>query len=537
MSGTLLDIRDLSVSLPGEAQRPFAVENLSLDLRDNEILCVVGESGSGKSMLGKAVMGLLPGKGIAVSKGEILFRGSDLAVCGEEALRALRGSRIAMIFQEPMTALNPIMTIGEQIAEVLEVHTSLPRAERRKRIVGILGDVHLPDPEAIYGAFAHQLSGGQRQRAVIAMALVLEPEIIIADEPTTALDVTTQAQILHLIKEIQRKHGTGVLFITHDFGVVAEIADRVAVMQHGRLVEFGTKDKVLNRPEHGYTQSLIAAVPSLTPEERPVRGAADIAIRVENLSKTFRSGGGFLSGNRREVHAVRDVSFTLKKGETLGIVGESGSGKSTLARLLIRLIEADEGRVFLSGSDIRALNAGELRAYRPKIQMIFQDPYASLNPRHKVGRIVCEAMTLYGASLAEAKARAVDLLKLVGMEAAVMERYPHEFSGGQRQRIGIARALSMNPAFLIADEAVSALDVSIQEQVLGLLQDLQEKFRFTMLFITHDLCVAGKIADRIAVMHKGRIVEFAPTRDIFADAKQDYTRNLLQAQPGQDWLR
>jgi len=537
MNETLLDIRALSVSLPEDAQRPFAVEEVSIDLQNNEILCVVGESGSGKSMLGKAVMGLLPGKGIAVAEGQILFRGKDLAASDQESLRALRGSQIAMIFQEPMTALNPLMTIGEQIAEVLEIHTALSRAERRTRIIEILDDVHLPDPKAIYSAFPHQLSGGQRQRAVIAMALVLEPAIIIADEPTTALDVTTQAQILHLIKEIQRKHNTGVLFITHDFGVVAEIADRVAVMQNGKLVEFGTKDKVLNHPEHSYTKALIAAVPGLTPERSASGESGDIAIRVENLSKTYRSGGGFLGGPRREVHAVNNVSFTLKKGETLGVVGESGSGKSTLARLIIRLIEADQGRVFLSNTDVCALSSAELRAYRPNIQMIFQDPYASLNPRHKVGRIICEAMSLYGKSVEEAEVRAVELLRLVGMEAAVMGRYPHEFSGGQRQRIGIARALSLNPAFLIADEAVSALDVSIQEQVLNLLQDLQQQFNFTMLFITHDLCVAGKIADRIAVMRKGEIVEFAETRAIFSAPQQEYTRNLLAAQPGQEWLR
>lgn len=537
MTDSLLDIQDLYVSLPPGAQRPFAVEGVTLDLQQNEILCLVGESGSGKSILGKSIMSLLSSAGISIAKGQILFHGKNVSTVSDDEMRQMRGRDIAMIFQEPMTALNPIMRIGEQISEVLEIHTSLSKQQRKERILKILDDVHLPDPEAIYGAFPHQLSGGQRQRAVIAMALILEPKIIIADEPTTALDVTTQAQILSLIKEIQAKHDTGVLFITHDFGVVAEIADRVAVMQHGKVVEFGSKDAVLNNPQHDYTRALLAAVPGLTPDHEVEASQSDISIRVENVSKTFRSGGGLFGHKKRTVEAVKNVSFTLQKGQTLGIVGESGSGKSTLARLIIRLIEADAGNIFLNDTNVRTLNRAEMLAYRPNVQMIFQDPYASLNPRHKVGRIISEAMTLFGTSTADARARAAELLNLVGMDTAATNRYPHEFSGGQRQRISIARALSMNPAFLIADEAVSALDVSIQEQVLQLLEDLQQQFQFTMLFITHNLCVAGKIADQVAVMRKGEIVEFAPTNEIFNAPKHEYTQNLLNSQPGQEWLR
>ena len=533
----LLNIHDLTISLPKGAQRATAVELVTFNLYPNEILCVVGESGSGKSMLGKAIMGLLPGSGIAVSNGQIIFEGEDLSQASNERLRTVRGRQISMIFQEPMTALNPLMTVGNQIAEVLEAHQIGTRAEQYSKVLEILRDVHLPNPETIYSAYPHQLSGGQRQRAVIAMALILEPQIIIADEPTTALDVTTQAQILHLIKEIQRKRNTGVLFITHDFGVVAEIADRVAVMQNGKLVEVGSRDEVLNHPEHNYTKSLIAAVPRLSVDPLNVSKASNVAITVKNLSKTYRSGGGFLGGPLREVKAVKNVSFTLKKGQTLGIVGESGSGKSTLARLIIRLIEADEGEIIIENTDIRALSTTELRSYRPNIQMIFQDPYASLNPRHKVGRIISEAMMLYGAKPQEMKSRRAELLELVGLDSSTIERYPHEFSGGQRQRIGIARALAMRPNILIADEAVSALDVSIQKQVLELLDRLQQELGFTMLFITHDLCVAAKVSDQIAVMQNGQIVELASAFEVLVHPQVIYTQELLKAQPGQDWLQ
>jgi peptide/nickel transport system ATP-binding protein len=425
--------------------------DLNLDLAPNEILCIVGESGSGKSLTARAVMGLLPKPHVRVVGGSIRFNDENLADVSDARFREIRGSDISMIFQEPMTALNPVMTIGDQIDEVFRFHESMRRKERRSRALALLADVHLPDPEHIMRAYPHELSGGQRQRAMIAMALALDPKILIADEPTTALDVTTQAQILKLIKEMQAKHNTGVLFITHDFGVVADIADRVAVMQHGKVVETGTVDEVLNAPKHPYTQALIAAVPSLTP--RPPRGqSAEPVLQVDHLSKVFRSGGSFLGlgGAGRIVKAASDVTLELRRGETLGIVGESGSGKSTVARCIVRLVEADSGRILLNGTDLRPLNRKEMRPYRSSIQMMFQDPFASLNPRSRVGKIITQGPLLQGVPKAEAEARARELLSIVGLDERAYNRYPHEFSGGQRQRIGIARALALNPDVLVA---------------------------------------------------------------------------------------
>jgi peptide/nickel transport system ATP-binding protein len=532
----LLQIRDLRVSLPVGGDRLHAIDGVNLDLHEDEILCIVGESGSGKSMLARAVMGLLPGPKVFASGGEVRFEGDDLLAASEARLRALRGSRIAMIFQEPMTALNPLMTIGEQIDEVLRVHTKLDRAARRKRVVAILGDVHLPDPEAIISAYPHQLSGGQRQRAMIAMALILEPRIIIADEPTTALDVTTQAQILQLIKEVQRNHQTGVLFITHDFSVVAEIADRVAVMQGGCLVELGKAADILNHPQADYTKALIAAVPSLKPQRVQNPAGRESVLQAVDLSKTFVSGGGLFGGRRREVNAVKAVNLTLKRGETIGIVGESGSGKSTLARLIIRLIEADGGQVLLHGTDFLKLSGREARRQRKRIQMVFQDPFASLNPRYRVGRIIAEGMLLHGVPNAEASDRVDALLDLVGLDKRVVGRFPHEFSGGQRQRIGIARALALDPEILVADEAVSALDVSVQAQVLRLLADIRDRLSLSMLFITHDLCVAAQVCDHIVVMRRGEIVEDGPTAEVFAAPRHAYTRALFNSIPGRSWI-
>ncbi|MBV9522790.1 MAG: ABC transporter ATP-binding protein, partial [Alphaproteobacteria bacterium] len=384
MAAPILEIAGLTVDLPPGADRPHAVEDVSLALAQNEILCVVGESGSGKSVMARSILGLLPKRRLPVSAGRILFAGEDLLTATPARMRALRGGSIAMIFQEPMTALNPVMTIGRQIDEVVAAHLTLPRAARRKRATELFRAVRLPDPEAIFDAYPHQLSGGQRQRAMIAMALILEPAIIIADEPTTALDVTTQAQILALIRELRQRHGTAILFITHDFGVVAEIADRVAVMQHGRLVEFGTAAQVLNAPRHPYTRALLAAVPSLTPPPaRPV-DAGTVLLRVQGLDKSFRSGGGLFRRAGRIVHAARDASLVLRRGETLGLVGESGSGKSTLARCILRLVEADRGAILLGETDLRPLSRRAMRPYRKHLQMIFQDPFASLNPRAKI---------------------------------------------------------------------------------------------------------------------------------------------------------
>jgi peptide/nickel transport system ATP-binding protein len=531
---TLLRIDGLSVALPKGADRTHAVAGLNLDLRRGEILCVVGESGSGKSVTSLATMGLLPPR-LRVASGQILFEGENLLRLPPARMRQIRGQRISMIFQDPMTALNPLMTIGEQIEEVMAVHGGASRAEQRRRTLAILKDVRLPDPERIVHAYPHELSGGQRQRAMIAMALVLEPAILIADEPTTALDVTTQAQILRLIADLQAEHRTGVLFITHDFGIVAEIADRVAVMQEGKLIEFGEADRVLNRPEHPYTRALIAAVPTLVPKPR-ARGAAPDLLAVRDLEKSFSSGGGLFGHGMRVVRAVRQVDFTIRRGETLGIVGESGSGKTTVARCVVRLMEADGGHIVFDGTDLRALNGAEVRRFRKRIQMIFQDPFASLNPRLKVGHLIAQGPVIHGASLAEALERAHRLLELVGLDRRAADRYPHEFSGGQRQRIGIARALALEPEVLIADEPVSSLDVSVQAQVLGLLADIRARLKLTMLFITHDLRVAAQVADSVAVMHDGEIVEHGPVAEIFGHPRHPYTRALMDAVPGKDWV-
>ena len=538
MTNTLLKISNVDISLPEGSERLLAVENLCIDLAPGETLCIVGESGSGKSLTARALMGLLPAPHVKVSQGQINFCGEDLTKVNERRLREIRGSEISMIFQEPMTALNPVMTIGGQIDEIFRYHVSMSAAERRKRAIQLLDDVQLPDPTQIVNSYPHELSGGQRQRAMIAMALALEPKILIADEPTTALDVTTQAQILKLISDMQAVHQTGVLFITHDFGVVADIADRVAVMQYGHVVETGTVDKVLNHPEHPYTQALISSVPSLVPRLARAR-SDDIVLEVQNVNKTFGGGSSFFNFGKpsRVVHAVKDVTIELRRGETLGVVGESGSGKSTLARCIIRLMDSDSGKIILDGVNICDLNRAEMRPWRAKIQMVFQDPFASLNPRVKVGQIIRQGPIIQGATKEEAEARTLELLKIVGLDERAFNRYPHEFSGGQRQRIGIARALALNPEILVADEPVSALDVSIQTQILSLLDEIRTKMNLSMVFITHDLRVAAQVCDRLAVMRYGEIVETGATADIFDAPKHSYTRDLLAAVPGQNWER
>ena len=538
MTDSLLTISNLDIALPEGSERTLAVENLSVDLAPGETLCIVGESGSGKSLTARALMGLLPAPHVKVSRGAIDFCGEDLTQVSERRLREIRGSEISMVFQEPMTALNPVMTIGSQIDEIFRFHANMSAQQQRQRAVELLDSVQLPDPKQIVSAYPHELSGGQRQRAMIAMALALEPKILIADEPTTALDVTTQAQILKLISDMQAVHKTGVLFITHDFGVVADIADRVAVMQYGRVVETGTVDKVLNHPEHPYTQALIASVPSLTPRAARTR-SDDIAIETEELHKTFGGGRSFfgLGPPNRVVHAVKDVTVELRRGETLGIVGESGSGKSTLARCMIRLLDSDSGKIMIDGTNLRTLERAQMRPWRSKIQMVFQDPFASLNPRIKIGQIIAQGPMIQGASREEAEARTRELLGIVGLDERAFNRYPHEFSGGQRQRIGIARALALNPEILVADEPVSALDVSIQAQILKLLDEIRERMNLSMLFITHDLRVAAQVCDRLAVMRYGEIVETGATSDIFDEPQHSYTRDLLAAVPGQNWDR
>ena len=530
MGETVIEIEDLTLALPTGADRPYAVEKVGMTIAAGEILCVVGESGSGKSMSANAVMGLLP-PAIRPVGGRILFEGRDLLTLEEVEMRDVRGRKIGMIFQEPMTALNPLMRVGEQIAEVFESHGLLTPKERAARVIALLEEVGLPEPPKTARAYPFQLSGGQRQRVMIAMALALEPKLLIADEPTTALDVTTQAQILKLIRDLQRRHGTAVMFITHDFGVVAEIADRVCVMQHGRIVETGTAREVLERPREPYTQALIAAIPHAHPSDARAATDGETVLSVRGLSKTYRTGGG-LFREARVVNAVQDVSFDLKRGETLGVVGESGSGKSSLGRCLVRLIEPDAGSVLLGDVDLAKIPASELRRQRARMQMVFQDPYGSLNPRTRVGQIIAEGPVAAGVPHGKALANARELLGLVGLDASAADRYPHEFSGGQRQRIGIARALALEPEVIIADEAVSALDVSIQAQVLALLDDLRVRLNVALVFVTHDLRVAAQICDRIAVMRHGRIVETGPVDKVFGSPEHDYTRQLLAAIPG-----
>ena len=528
----VLDVRGFTIALPAGADRMLAVDRASFDVRPREIVCLVGESGAGKSVIAHATMGLLP-PALKATGGEVLLEGEDLLAVSEGRLRELRCTRMSMIFQEPMTALNPVMTCGDQIDEVLATHTRFSAAERRARILDIIRDVQLPEPERMIASYPHQLSGGQRQRIMIAMALVLEPRLLIADEPTTALDVTTQAQILALIRELQKEHGTGVLFITHDFGVVAEIADRVAVLRMGEMVEFGPVRDVLSNPQHEYTRMLIASVPSLKPKHR-AGVSAPAVLRTEGLTKVYARSGWF--GSRgSDVAAAADVSFDIRRGETLGIVGESGSGKSTVARCIARLIEPTGGRIMLGDSDLAAQSATKLRALRRRIQIVFQDPYRSLNPRRSVGDAIIEGPMNYGATREVALDRARKLMELVRLDPKSLDRYPHQFSGGQRQRICIARALAMEPDVLIADEAVSALDVSVQAQVLALLDEIRQRLDLAMLFITHDLRVAAQVCDRVAVMSKGRIVEYGPVGEVFAHPRHEYTKALFAAAPGRHW--
>ena len=526
----VLDVRSLTVRLPDGADRRNAVEDVSLTVGSSEIVCIVGESGSGKSVTAFTCMGLLPKKQLQPTAGEILFKGEDLLKKTEKEMRDMRGARLSMIFQEPMTALNPVMTVGEQIEEVLKIHSPMSAQERAERVIEIMDLVHLPDPKAMARSYPHQLSGGQRQRIMIACALVLDPALLIADEPTTALDVTTQAQILKLVKEMQERRNTGVLFITHDFGVVAEIADRVVVMQNGQVVESGTAEDILKRPQAAYTRMLIQSVPSLHPPERAPLDKAPVALETTGLTKIY-GGGGFLR-NERTVKAADDVNITVRRGETLGIVGESGSGKSTVARCVVRLIDPTDGAIRVHGVDIAGLSHHGLKPHRKRTQIVFQDPYRSLNPRRSVGASIIEGPMNFGTGRAEAVARARDLMGLVGLDPDAIDRFPHQFSGGQRQRICIARALAMEPEVLIADEAVSALDVSVQAQVLDLIDDVRQTFNLAVLFITHDLRVAAQICDRIAVMFKGEVVEEGTTREVFGDPRHDYTRALFDAAPG-----
>jgi peptide/nickel transport system ATP-binding protein len=529
MPAPVLQILGLTVALPGGSDRTHALHDVTFTVEAGELVCLVGESGSGKSITAQTIMGLLP-RGLRSLRGVVKLNHEDILQAAEARLRQLRGRRMSMVFQEPMTALNPVMSCGKQIDEVLATHTALSAAERRAQTFAMLERVQISDLQRVYDGYPHQLSGGQRQRIMIAMALILKPALLIADEPTTALDVTTQAQILSLIRELQRERDTAVLFVTHDFGVVSEIADRVAVLRLGELVEIGTTRDVLGNPRHEYTQTLIRSVPSLQPRAAPRDPDAPILLRTDGLTKVY--GGRHLFRKQPPVHAAQNVNLTIHRGEVLGIVGESGSGKSSVARCIARLIEPSEGSIWLGSDEIAKLSYRRLRPHRRRIQMVFQDPYRSLNPRRNIGEAMIEGPMNFGLDRADAMRRAGELLEFVRIERTALARYPAQFSGGQRQRICIARALAMEPELLIADEAVSALDVSVQAQVLRLLDDIRKRLGLTMLFITHDLRVAAQVCDTVAVMHLGKVVEYGDVAQIFAQPQNGYTRALIDAAPG-----
>ncbi|MDJ1466098.1 ABC transporter ATP-binding protein [Nitratireductor sp. GZWM139] len=525
----VLEIENLTVNVANT--RNDVVKNASFQIKAGETVCIVGESGSGKSVSSLAVMGLLP-KGALRAKGKILLDGENILQARPERLRQLRASSMSMVFQEPMTALNPVERVGDQIEEVLRIHGVSGRQTRKNRVLEMMRAVHLPDPKTLYNAYPHQLSGGQRQRVVICMALILRPRLLIADEPTTALDVTTQKQILSLMKELQENLETAVLFITHDFGVVSEIADRIVVMNRGEVVETGTRKEILSNPQNSYTRMLLSSVPGLVPSDR-TRTFGAPTLRVTDLQKTYSDTRLF--GAKRTINAVKNASLSLRQGEVVGVVGESGSGKSTLARCIVRLIDPTSGRIQLGNDDIADLSQRAMRPIRSRIQIVFQDPYRSLNGRLPVGESICEGLRNFGWSRSDANARAVELLELVGLDPESMKRYPHQFSGGQRQRIAIARALALEPDVIIADEAVSALDVSVQKQVLDLLESIRVAKHIGMLFVTHDLRVAAQICDTILVMQHGNVVEAGETYKVLQDPQEEYTRMLLASAPGRDW--
>ena len=528
MTTAVLRIQGLSVALPAGGDRAHAVQEVSLQIEAGRTLCVVGESGSGKSVMATTVMGLLD-KALKPVAGQVLLNGESLLDASPARLRELRGQTLGMVFQEPMTALNPVMTCGDQVDELLTTHTRWPAAQRRAEILRVFERVRLPDPERMLRSYPHQLSGGQRQRIVIAMAVILKPALLICDEPTTALDVTTQKEILRLIADLQREQGSAVLFITHDMGVVAEIADQVLVMNQGRVEESAPRDEVLRRPQADYTRQLLSAVPAMTPP--PPRPEAQGAVQLmgQGVGKTYLTRDWL--GRARPTVALTQAELALRAGETVGIVGESGSGKSTFARCLIRLIDPTTGTIHWGDAEVAQRPESQLRALRDRVQVVFQDPNRSLNPRRTVGQSLIEGAMNFGQTKAQAQALAAELMQQVRLPVEALQRYPSQFSGGQRQRLAIARALACKPQVLVADEAVSALDVSVQAQILKLLREVQDRLGLGLLFITHDLRVAAQLCDRVIVMHQGRIVEQGPTAQVYAHPTQDYTRRLLDAAP------
>ncbi|MDM8393183.1 ABC transporter ATP-binding protein [Acinetobacter baumannii] len=560
----LLHIENLRVSFKGEDKQYIeTVKGISFDIPTNTTVALVGESGSGKSVTSLATMGLLPvGQSKIDEKSKIIFEGKDLLGLSRTEMRKICGKDIAMIFQEPMSSLNPVFTVGNQIAEVLCLHMGMSRKQARQRVLELLKEVGIPSPETKIDAYPNQLSGGQQQRVMIAMAIACEPKLLIADEPTTALDVTIQKQIIDLLESLRQRRQMSMLFITHDLALVGEIADQVIVMRHGEIREQGTAEQVLEQPKDVYTRALLYCRPQMSqrpyrlpvtsdfmrqennilveqsfdvseiPErKRGLNGDEHIILEVKDLKKSFYSRKGLFG--KEEFQAVKGVSFKLAKGKTLGLVGESGSGKTTVGLLLMRLHQASGGQALIEGKDILSLTDKEFAKYQRKIQIIFQNPYASLNPRFTIGQILLEPMQIHGIGKddAERKQIALGLLERVNLPEQAYYRYPHEFSGGQRQRIAIARCLTLKPEILICDESVSALDVSVQAQVLNLLQDLQDEFGLSYIFISHDLSVVKYISDQVMVMNHGEVVEIANSDELYAHPQHDYTKRLLQAIP------
>jgi microcin C transport system ATP-binding protein len=524
----ILSVRDLSIAFGAGAREVLAVDRVSFDIGKGETVALVGESGSGKSATALSIMKLLPYPAAHHPSGSIVFQGRELLTMAEEEIRHVRGNDITIIFQEPMTSLNPLHTIEKQIGEILLLHQGLAGAAARARIVDLLGQVGIRDPKGRLASYPHQLSGGQRQRVMIAMALANEPDLLIADEPTTALDVTVQAQILKLLKDTQKRLGMSVLFITHDLGIVRKLADRVCVMSQGKIVEQGGVERVFTAPEHPYTKALLAAEPK--PDPAPPRPTAPVLLSTDNLKVWFPIKRGVLRKVVGHIKAVDGISIEVRKGETLGVVGESGSGKTTLGLAILRLISSD-GPVVFMGNTIQGLKFKEMRPYRRNMQIVFQDPYGSLSPRMSVSDVIEEGLWVHHPHLArgERKQRVVAALNDVGLDPETRFRYPHEFSGGQRQRIAVARALALEPTFIMLDEPTSALDMLIQAQMVDLLRDLQKRHDLTYMFISHDLRVVAALASKLLVLRHGKVVEEGDAADLFKAPKSDYTRALLAA--------
>jgi peptide/nickel transport system ATP-binding protein len=555
----ILSIDNLDISFLKERKYLPVVHQLTYELYENEILGIVGESGSGKSVSSLAIMGLLPSSISKIANGSIVFEGKDISLLSDQEFQKIRGNEIAMVFQEPMSSLNPSMKCGMQVAEILEIHTSLSKKEIKNQVISLFEKVKLPNPEELFSKYPHQISGGQKQRVMIAMAIACKPKILIADEPTTALDVTVQKEIIQLLKELQRETKMSILFISHDLSLVSEIANRVLVMYKGQIVEQGIAKEIFENPQHNYTKALIASRPSLdfrlkrlptfqdflkesfkseivSAEERNKNQlkiySKSPLLEVKNIGKDYFSSVG-LFGKQHSFKAVNEVSFKIYEGETVGLVGESGCGKSTLGNAILQLDKATSGQILYKGNDITNLNKEDIRKLRKEIQIIFQDPYSSLNPRIPIGKAIMEPMKVHGlfANDAERKAKAIEILERVGLGESFFNRYPHEFSGGQRQRIGIARTIALQPKLIVCDESVSALDISVQAQVLNLLNELKENFGFTYIFISHDLAVVKYMSDQVLVMNKGKIEEMADADELYAHPKSEYTKKLIEAIP------